>query len=91
MRFKWGSHSISNGDNNEIAKIQWWKLSYSPETLWPISTKLDTRHPWVKGIHKTVCSNEGSCPFPKGYNNEIGEKMHWWNLKFFFTEPLGQF
>ena len=32
----------------------------------PISTKLGTKHSWVKGIQ--VCSNEGSCLFPSGDN-----------------------
>ena len=30
----------------------------------PISTKVGTKHPWVKGIQ--ICSNEGPLPFPKG-------------------------
>ena len=34
-----------------------------------ISTKLDTIHPWVKGIQ--FCSNKGFRPFPKGYNNKF--------------------
>ena len=38
------------------------KLS-SPEPLGQISTKLGTKHPWVKGIK--VYSNEG-LPFSKG-------------------------
>ena len=34
----------------------------------PISTKLNTKHPWVKGIQ--VRLNEGSCQFPRGDNYE---------------------
>ena len=30
----------------------------------PISTKLETKHPGVKGIQ--VSSNEGPSPFPRG-------------------------
>ena len=53
-----------------------------------MSTKLGTFHPWVKRIQ--VCSNEEPHPFPRGDNYEIA-KMHWWNLKIFFsktTEPI---
>ena len=39
-----------------------------------------TKHPWVKGIH--VCTNERSCPFPRGYNYKI-VKIHWRNYKIF--------
>ena len=45
-------------------------------TTGPISTKLGTRHPWVKGIQ--VCSNEGLRPFPRGDNNKIA-KTYWRN------------
>ena len=57
-------------------------------TTGPISTKLGTKHPWVKGIQ--VCSNEGPRPFPRGDNYEI-VKIHWWNFKIFLsrtTEPF---
>ena len=40
-------------------------------TTGPISTKLGTKHPWVKGIQ--VCSNEGPHPFPRGDNYEIAK------------------
>ena len=40
--------------------------SFSPEQL---STKLGTKHCWVKGIQ--VCSNEGFRRFPRGDNYEI--------------------
>ena len=46
--------------------------SFSP-TTGSISTKLGTKHPWVKGIQ--VCSNEGPCPFLMGDNYEIA-KLH---------------
>ena len=51
------------------------KIFFS-RTTEPISTKLGTKHPWVKGIQ--VCSNDGSCPFPRGDNYEIA-KIHWRN------------
>ena len=37
----------------------------------PISTKLGTKHPWVKGIQ--VSSNEGPRLFPRGDNYKIAE------------------
>ena len=40
-------------------------------TTGPVSTKLGTKHPWVKGIH--VSSNERSCLYPRGDNNEIAK------------------
>ena len=44
-------------------------LSSSPEPLHgSISTKLGTKHPWMKGIK--VCSIEGPCPFPRWDNNK---------------------
>ena len=51
-----------------------------------ISPKLGTKHPWVKGIQ--VCSNEGPRPFPRGDNYEI-VKIHWRNLKIFFSRTTG--
>ena len=41
-------------------------------TTWPISTKTDTRYPWMKWIQ--VCSNEGPRPFPRVDNNERAKK-----------------
>ena len=84
-----GPHPSPRGDNNEIAKIHWRnsKIFFS-RTNEPISTKLGTKHPWVKGIQ--VCSNEGPRPFPRGDNNEIA-KIHWRNSKIFFSrtnEPI---
>ena len=43
-----------------------------------ISTKLGTKHPWVKGTQ--VCSNERPCPFPRGDNYEIA-KILWQTYK----------
>ena len=44
-------------------------------TTEPISTKLGTKHPWVKGIQT-------------GYNYNIA-KIHWRNLKIFFSKITG--
>ena len=38
--------------------------NYLSRTTGPISSKLHTEHPWVKGIK--FLSNEGPCPFSKG-------------------------
>ena len=52
--------------------------SSSPE---PISTKLDTKYPWVKEIQ--VCSNEGPRLSQRGDNWEI-IKINWQLLKIFY-------
>ena len=67
------------GKNNEIAKIQWRTLKlFFLRTTGLISTKLDTNHSMVMGIH--VYSNEGPYLFPRRDNNEIA-KIHWQTLK----------
>ena len=53
---------------------------------WTISTKLSTKHHWVKRI--PVCLNQGSRPFPRGDNNEV-DKIHWRYFKFFFFRTAG--
>ena len=40
------------------------KIDEIKKSTEPISTKLGTKHPWLKGIQ--VCSNKGPCPFPRG-------------------------
>ena len=54
-------------NNKEIVKI-YLKIFFS-RTTEPISTKLGTKYPLVKGIQ--VCSNEWPRPFPRGDNYEI--------------------
>ena len=49
-------------------------------TTGPFSTKLDAKRHWVKGIHEGL-------PFSKGDYKEI-EKIHWWNLKIFFSRTM---
>ena len=51
-----------------------------------ITTKLGTKHPWVKGIQ--VWSKKGLCPSARGDNSKILE-IHWWYLKFFFSRTAG--
>ena len=51
-----------------------------------ISTKLGTKHPWVKGIQ--VCLNKGSIHFPRGENNKIRE-IHRRNFNMFFSRTIG--
>ena len=76
------------GDNNEILGIDWRNLKiFFSLTTEQILTKLGTKHPWAKGI-QVVCSNEGSRPFPSGDNYEI-VKIHWRNLKIFFSRTTG--
>ena len=69
-------------DNYEIAKIYRRyikKISFS-RTTDPISTKLGTKHPWVKESH--VCSNEDLRAFPRGNKFEV-VKLYWRNFKIF--------
>ena len=70
-----------------MVKINWrnFKIFFS-WTIEPISTKLGTKHPSVKGIQ--FYSNKGPCPFPRGDNCEIA-KIHWRNLKIFFSRTAG--
>jgi hypothetical protein len=44
------------------------------KTSRPISMKLDTNHPWVKGIPN--CSNKGSDHLQRGDNNKT-KNMGW--------------
>ena len=75
--FKEGPRPFPRGDNYEIVKIHWRNLKiFFSRTTEPISTKLGTKHPWVKGIQ--VCSNEGPRPFTRGDNYEI-VIIHWRN------------
>ena len=54
---------LLRGDNYEVEKIHWLNLKiFFSRTTEPISTKLGTKHPWVKGIQ--VCLNKGA--FSKG-------------------------
>jgi hypothetical protein len=57
----------------------------------PISIKLCTKYPWVKGIQN--CSNKGSDPLQRG-DNYKNAKLVWAgslkNLRFSSQEPLSQ-
>ena len=55
-------------------------------TTGSISTKLGTKHLWVKGIQ--VHSNEGPCSLLRGDNYEIA-KIHWQNFKIYFSRTTG--
>ena len=49
--FKWRPRPFPRGDNYEIVKIHWRNLKiFFSRTTGPISTKLGTKHPCVKGI-----------------------------------------
>ena len=68
-----GPRHFPRGDNYEIAKIYLQTLKiFFLRTTGPISTKLGTKHPWVKGIK--VSSNEGPRFFLRGDNKEITKK-----------------
>ena len=55
-------------------------------TTGPISTKLGTKYPWIKGIQ--VGSNEGPRPSQRGDNREL-IKINWQLLKIFFCRITG--
>ena len=69
-----GPHPFSEGDNNEIAKIQWnfLKIFFSRATG-PISIKLGAKNPWLEEFQ--VSSNKKLCPIPRGDNYKI-VKIH---------------
>ena len=82
-----GPLTLPKGDNSEIVKILWLNLKkFFSRTTRPISTKLGTKHHWMKGIQ--FCSNERPLPFPRGDNYEI-VKIHWRNLKIVFSRTTG--
>ena len=55
-----GLFTFSREDNYDVAKIYWRNSkSFSPEQLGLISTKLNTKHAWMKWI--PVTSYEGPC------------------------------
>ena len=58
------------------------------QTPLPISNKIGTMHPGVKG--NQVCEIEGLIFFTREDNIEI-MKMHIGLLEFFFLDPLGKF
>ena len=65
-----GTRSFPRGDNEKKIKNTWTELKnhlFLQNEL-EISTKLGTKHPWVKRVQ--VCSNEGPPPFPRGNNYE---------------------
>ena len=83
-----GQDPSSRGDNGKRVKIHrdLLKIFFS-RTSRPISIKLDTNHPGVKGIQ--VCSNEGPGPLSKGDNHK-NAKIGWGHLKIFFSRTTRQ-
>ena len=68
-----GPRPFPRADNYEIAKIHWQNLIiFFSRTTRPISTKLDTKHPLVKGTQVCSTSNEG--PF-LGLTGSISTKL----------------
>lgn len=51
-----------------------------------MSTKLDTKHPFVNGCQ--VCSKKGAVPLQSGYNNER-VKVGFGVLQIFFSRTTG--
>ena len=49
--FQMKGHDLLSGDYYEIAKIQYTRKIFLSRTNRPISTKLGTKLPWVKGSH----------------------------------------
>ena len=67
---------VSFSDHNLFVVRRCCKLFtflFFSRTTGPISTKLGTNHPLVKGFQ--ICSNDGPCPFPRENNYEIA-KIH---------------
>ena len=93
--FKWRATPFSKGDNSQNVKLFWkyWKIFFFRTTSL-ISSKLCTKHPWLKGIQVCwlkgiqVYSNEEPRLFPRGDNYEMA-KIHEWNKKIFFSRTTG--
>jgi hypothetical protein len=57
------------GDNRKNVKMGWGNLiMFFSRTTGPILTRIDTKHPWGKGIQGS--SNKGDSAFPRGDNSE---------------------
>ena len=80
-------HPFPRGDkcNEKIMKIEK-KSSPEPQGQYQTNFIYITKHSLVKGFQ--VCSNEGSCPFPRRYNNKI-LKIHWPSLIIFIFRTIG--
>ena len=73
------------GNNYKIAQIHWQKLKiFFSRTTRPISTKLGTKHPWVREIQD--CSNERPGLIVRGDNYETANDSR---LKMFFSRTTG--
>ena len=71
-----GPSSFSRGDSYKMVKIHWRNLEiFVSRTTEPISTKLGTKHPWVKGIQ--VSSNEEKLNSHK-VNNVFFSSLNQW-------------
>jgi hypothetical protein len=64
-----GQTPIPRGDNSKRVKIHRKSLKiFFSRTRRPISIKLGTNHPWVKGILN--CTNKGPDPLHRGDNHK---------------------
>ena len=84
-----GPRLFTRGDNNEIAKTHWRMLKiFFSRTIGTISTKLCTKHPFMRFQEFQVCSSEGPRPILKEDSEEIA-KINW-NINS-FLESLCRF
>jgi hypothetical protein len=71
-----GVEGDHNRENHIYMCLYWKKKIF--RTSRPISIKLGTNDPWVKGIQN--CTNKGSSPFQRGDNHK-NTKIGWGHLK----------
>ena len=75
------------GNNYEIAKIHWRNLQIFFSRHWAISNQTWQKASLLKG-DSSLFKYRAICPFPRGDNYEKA-KIHWWNLKIFFSRTTG--
>jgi hypothetical protein len=80
---------VGRGHNREtiFTYVYIEKKIFFSRTSRPISFKLGTNHPWVKGILNS--SNKGSGPLQRGDNHK-NARMGWGHLKIFSTRTTDQ-
>ena len=85
LQSKEGTHRFFKGDNNKIVKIHW---SHFKIVNGPISAKLGTKHPFVRGFQ--VYSNGRPCSFWKTYHSLAQASWFLRNGKCFSNEWFDQ-
>ena len=71
-----------------VCELFTFSSSNFPRTTGQISTKLSTKHHWMKRIEAKLFKWSAIRPFLRGDNMEIG-KIHWWTFKIFFFKTPG--